>query len=231
MPWAPAPSGRCSSPARPPTFPGRSKSACPCTGTTGSGCRHATARCRTISRRPSTGSRRCSAGLRCAAAREGAWPNSSFKPEEHRFGPTHWFEDLVLGQKFYINSRTQTEGLFAAFQLASGDDHPIHYDREYCRARGIAISWHTVCRSRSRAPPGGHLPARDRRLLIGFLEQSSRFLKPVYCGDTLYPLLEVSDLKPGRNTGVVTMKLTIHNQNGELVCDGEHKYLVKKRPQ
>ena len=45
--------------------------------------------------------------------------------------------------------------------------------------------------------------------LIGFLEQSSRFLKPVFCGDTLYPLLEVSDLKAGRTAGVVTMKLTI----------------------
>ena len=29
----------------------------------------------------------------------------------------------------------------------------------------------------------------------------------------------------------MTLKLTIHNQKGELVCDGEHKYLVKKRPQ
>jgi acyl dehydratase len=42
--------------------------------------------------------------------------------------------------------------------------------------------------------------------------------------------VEVSALKPGRTTGVVTLKLAIHNQNGELVCDGEHKYLVKKRP-
>lgn len=66
--------------------------------------------------------------------------------------------------------------------------------------------------------------------LVGFLEQSSRFLKPVYCGDTLYPLLEVSRLEAGRSTGVVAMKLTIHNQKGDLVCDGEHKYLVKKRP-
>ena len=44
-------------------------------------------------------------------------------------------------------------------------------------------------------------------------------------------MLEVSELKAGRTTGVVTMKLTIHNQSGTLVCDGEHKYLVKKRPQ
>ena len=60
----------------------------------------------------------------------------SFDPKEHRFGPTHWFEDLKIGQKFYINSRTQTESMFAAFQLASGDNHPIHYDREYCKAHG-----------------------------------------------------------------------------------------------
>jgi acyl dehydratase len=44
-------------------------------------------------------------------------------------------------------------------------------------------------------------------------------------------MLEVSELKPGRTTGVMVMKLTIHNQKGELVCDGEHKYLVKMRPQ
>ena len=53
----------------------------------------------------------------------------------------------------------------------------------------------------------------------------------VYVGDTLYPMLTVSELKPGRTTGVAVLKLTIHNQKGELVSDGEHKYLIKKRPQ
>ena len=60
----------------------------------------------------------------------------TFKPEDHRFGPVHWFEDLKVGQQFYINSRTQTNALFAAFQMASGDNHPIHYDREYCKRLG-----------------------------------------------------------------------------------------------
>jgi acyl dehydratase len=27
----------------------------------------------------------------------------------------------------------------------------------------------------------------------------------------------------------VTMKSTVHNQHGELVLEGEHKYLLKKR--
>jgi len=30
--------------------------------------------------------------------------------------------------------------------------------------------------------------------LIGFIEQSSRFLKPVYAGDTLYPMLTITEL-------------------------------------
>jgi acyl dehydratase len=155
-----------------------------------------------------------------------------FRPEEHRFGPTHWFEDLKVGQTFYINSRTQTESMFAAFQLASGDNHPIHYDREYCRARGHRdMLAHGLQVAIQGAAGAGIFPHVIGDSLVGFLEQSSRFLKPVYCGDTLYPLLEVSELRPGRTTGVVTMKLTIHNQAGVLVCDGEHKYLVKKRPQ
>jgi acyl dehydratase len=65
--------------------------------------------------------------------------------------------------------------------------------------------------------------------LIAFLDQSSRFLKPVYVGDTLYPMLTITDLRPGRTTGVVVMKATIHNQASKLVMDGEHRYLLRKR--
>jgi hypothetical protein len=55
---------------------------------------------------------------------------------DHRFAPTRWFEDFKVGEKFWIPSRTQTDALFAAFQLASGDNDPIHYDAEYCKRRG-----------------------------------------------------------------------------------------------
>jgi acyl dehydratase len=65
--------------------------------------------------------------------------------------------------------------------------------------------------------------------LIGFIEQSSRFLKPVYAGDTVYPLLTVTALTPGRKTGVITVRSTLHNQRRELCMEGEQKYLVRKR--
>jgi len=109
-----------------------------------------------------------------------------FDPGAHRLGPTHWFEDLRVGQRFYINSRTQTEALFAAFQLASGDNHPIHYDREYCKAHGHRdLLAHGLQVAIQGAAGAGIFPHIIGDALIGFLEQSSRFLKPVYCGDTL----------------------------------------------
>ena len=65
--------------------------------------------------------------------------------------------------------------------------------------------------------------------LIAFTEQSSKFLKPVYPGDTLYPMLEITALTPQRSTGIVTLAATLHNQRGDLVLSGEQKILLRKR--
>ena len=62
--------------------------------------------------------------------------NQVFEPTAHRLSQNRWFEDFVVGETFPLPSRTMTDALFAAFQLASGDNHPIHYDVEYCRRRG-----------------------------------------------------------------------------------------------
>src|SRR5207253_5843846 len=60
----------------------------------------------------------------------------AFDRRHHRFPESRYFEDLAVGEQFYIPSRTVTEANFAAFQTVSADNHPIHYDVEYCRERG-----------------------------------------------------------------------------------------------
>ena len=156
--------------------------------------------------------------------------DSEFSPSNHRFGESRYFEDLRMGEKFYIPSRTLTEANFTAFQTVSCDNHPIHYDVEYCRANGhrdlLAHGFQVLCFTASGA---GLFPHVIGESLIGFIEQSSRFLKPVYAGDTLYPLLIITDLIPQRTTGLVTLESTIHNQKSELVLNGWQKYLVRKR--
>ena len=155
----------------------------------------------------------------------------AFAPEAHRFAEPRWFDDLRVGEQFYIPSRTITEALFAAFQLASGDNHPIHYDRPYCQARGHRdLLAHGLLVAAQGAAGAGIFPHVIGDALVAFLEQSSRFLKPVYAGDTLYPQLVITELRPGRTTGVVVMRVTIHNHARELVMEGEHRYLLRRRP-
>src|SRR5216684_580380 len=106
---------------------------------------------------------------------------TDFDPAQHRMVPEQrWFEDFVLGERFVIPSRTMTSAVFAAFQTASGDTHPIHYDVEYCRTRGmpdlLAHGFQTLIHT---APGSGLFPYMVEESLVGFLEQSSRFLKPV----------------------------------------------------
>jgi acyl dehydratase len=154
----------------------------------------------------------------------------AFDPAEYRLGPQRYFDDFELGERFNIPSRTVTEAHFLAFQAASGDNHPIHYDREHCRRHGhkdmLAHGYQVLIQSAAGA---GLFPFMVEDSLMGFIEQSSRFLKPVYAGDTLYPRLVVADLKPQRTTGVLTLASTIHNQQGELVMEGRQAYLLRKR--
>ena len=157
--------------------------------------------------------------------------DENFSPETHRFAEPRYFDDFRVGERFYIPSRTMTEALFAAFQLASADNHPIHYDRPYCRARGHRdLLAHGLLVAAQGAAGAGIFPHVVGDSLIAFLDQSSRFLKPVYTGDTVYPMLAITRLEPGRTTGVVVMRVTIHNQNKELVMDGEHRYLLRRKP-
>ena len=154
-----------------------------------------------------------------------------FDPRNHRMCATRYFEDFVVGERFVLPSRTMTDALFAAFQLASGDNHPVHYDVEYCRARGmpnmLAHGFQVVAQTCGGA---GLFALMVEDSLKGFIEQSSRFLGMVFVGDTLYATLEVAALVPNRTTGVLTLKSTVHNQRGKLVMDGLQRYLLLKRP-
>lgn len=152
------------------------------------------------------------------------------KTDPHSLCEQRWFEDFRVGERFPLPSRTMTEALFAAFQLASGDNHPVHYDVEYCRAHGhgglLAHGFQVLIQTAAGA---GLFPHMVEDSLKAFIDQSSRFLKPVIAGDTLRCTLEVAELVPGRTTGVIAMRSTVVNQRGELVMEGTQRYLLRRR--
>ncbi len=149
---------------------------------------------------------------------------------KHQLHPQRWFEDFALGEEFLSPSRTMTESLFAAFQLASADNHPSHYDIEYCRARGMpGLQAHGFQTLIQTAAGAGVFPHMVEQSMLGFIEQGSRFVAPVYVGDTLYTRLSVVELVAQRTTGVITLNSIVRNQRDETVLEGWQKYLLKKQ--
>ena len=143
-----------------------------------------------------------------------------------------YFEDFAVGDKYVLPSRTQTSSMFSMFQAASGDNDPIHYDKEFCKKKGhpdmLAHGLQVLIQTAAGA---GSFPSEVRDSLIGLIEVSGKMLKPVYREDTLYPELVVSKLVPQNTTGVLEMKATVKNQKNIIVFEGSHKYLIKKKNQ
>ncbi|NWH09049.1 MAG: MaoC family dehydratase [Alphaproteobacteria bacterium] len=152
----------------------------------------------------------------------------SFDPASHAMVPQKTFLELRVGDTYALPSRTLGDGNFTAFQALSLDNHPIHYDAEYCRAKGLkAPLAHGLQVLAFTAAGAGLFPHEIGDALMGFVEVRAKFLKGVYPGDTLYPRLTITELKPQRTTGLVTMRASVHNQDGECVLEGEHVYLLK----
>ena len=143
--------------------------------------------------------------------------------------PARTFDDLRVGEIFRAPSRTLTDAHASAFQAVSADNHPIHYDVEYARRHGhTAPVVHGLQVLAFTAPGATLFPQYIGDVFIAFTEASCKFLKEVHAGDTLYSALEIVTLIPQGDSGQVTTRVTVHNQRGELVLSGEHKYLLRR---
>jgi acyl dehydratase len=151
-----------------------------------------------------------------------------FDPDKFLIVSPRKFEDLRVGEIFRAPSRTLTDAHAAAFQTVSADNHPVHYDVEWARKHGHSAPVVHGLQVLAFSAPGATLfPHYIGEVFIAFTELSCKFLKEVHSGDTLYPALEIVNLTPQGKTGLVTTRATVHNQRGELVLLGEHKYLLK----
>src|ERR1700683_4799356 len=139
------------------------------------------------------------------------------------------FEDLKVGDIFRAPSRTLTDAHATAFQAVSADNHPIHYKVEYARSHGhTAPVVHGLQVLAFTAPGATLFPQYIGDVFIAFTSVSCKFLADVHAGDTLYSALEIVALTPQGESGQVTTRATVHNQRGELVLSGEHKYLLRR---
>ncbi|TWR29642.1 MaoC family dehydratase [Mucilaginibacter pallidiroseus] len=152
----------------------------------------------------------------------------NFDPDNFLIVDARTFEQLKVGEIFRAPSRTLTDAHAAAFQTVSCDNHPVHYDDVWAKKHGHkAPVVHGLQVLAFTAPGATMFPHVIGEVFIAFTELTCQFLKEVNSGDTLYPALEIISLTPQGATGVVETAATVHNQRGELVLSGTHKYLLK----
>jgi 3-hydroxybutyryl-CoA dehydratase len=142
-----------------------------------------------------------------------------------------WFEDFKVGDTFESPSKTLNDAHFMFFSGLTGDANPIHYDDEFARGTrfGRRLT-HGLLLTSMTAVGASTLSPVMEDAMIAFVEQSTRFLKPAFVGDTIKPRHEVIGLERKRSGGLLTLRVTLSNQRGETILEGQHKYLIAYRP-
>ena len=142
-----------------------------------------------------------------------------------------YLEDLHVGQRFTSGPYHVDVDRMKAF-AAEFDPQPFHLDE--------TAALHSVFRG--LAASGWHTAAATMRLLVGSLPFASGMIglggeiawpKPTRPGDTLHvdsEIVEVVHSRSKPNQGVVIVRSTTLNQNGDHVQAFTAKILVFKRP-
>jgi acyl dehydratase len=126
-------------------------------------------------------------------------------------------------------SKTLTDAHFLFFAGLTGDNHPIHYDVEYAKSKkfGRPLAHGLLLAAMTAAGASPLSPQMDGFV---FVEQSTRFVRPVFIGDTITPSLTVEKIWSEGHRHFVRFATAIHNQGGEKVLEGFHLYRVRQEP-
>ena len=144
-----------------------------------------------------------------------------------------WFEEFEVGMKVTSPGRTVTEADIVNFAGLSGDYNQIHVDAEFSKdqpfGQRVAHGLLVMSIISGLANQTGLID----RTVIAFREIDKwKFSKPVFIGDTVHVVLEVQETKAMAklNGGVVVLKVSIFNQNDEVVQRGEWVVLIHNKP-
>jgi acyl dehydratase len=142
-----------------------------------------------------------------------------------------YLEDMHVGQRFSSGTYLMEESRIKEF-AAEFDPQPFHLDEAAAQAsvfHGLAASgWHTAAASMSLLVKGG-LPVANGTIGLG---GEIAWPKPTRPGDVLRVESEIIEIVPSRskpNQGIVTVKSTTLNQNGEPVYVFTAKILMFRR--
>jgi 3-hydroxybutyryl-CoA dehydratase len=144
-----------------------------------------------------------------------------------------YFEEFSIGQKIVTAGRTVTESDVVAFAGVSGDYNQIHVDAQYAEkgpfGQRVAHGLLVLSIVSGLAVQTGVM----ERTVIAFREIAEwKFSKPVFLGDTVHGVMEVTGLKPFPRLGggSVEITFTVRNQKDEAVMTGKWVVIIQNRP-
>jgi 3-hydroxybutyryl-CoA dehydratase len=122
------------------------------------------------------------------------------------------------------STKTITESDIDAFAELIGDFNPLHVDAEYARRSrfGGRIAHGAFTTGLISAVLGNDLPGPGGI----YLSQEIDFLAPVFIGDTVTAVVEVSAWRPEKR--IITLKTDAYNQEEKHVATGKAVLLVER---
>jgi len=139
------------------------------------------------------------------------------------------FEDIHVGEVWRSPARTITEADIVHFAGSTGDYDPLHVDHEFA---GASMYGKPIAHGLLGLSFLAGLSSRSPWMCnIAFTEiRQWRFLKPIYIGDTVSVMTEVSEMHDtGRRRGRVVWRRQLVNQDGIVVQEGILETLVATR--
>lgn len=129
---------------------------------------------------------------------------------------SYTLDELYVGMTETYNVSV-TEEMVGQFLAITGDINPLHNDIEYATKKGYKnkVVYGMLTASLLSTLAGVYLPGE--RCLIHSVE--IKMMKPVYVGDILCVYGEISE--KSESLPVITLKVTIKNQNSEMVMRGK----------
>jgi acyl dehydratase len=142
-----------------------------------------------------------------------------------------YLDDFRPGEVFKSNSQTLSEKHFLGFAQMTNDSHPIHYDADYARAMGWdAPLAHGLLLLSMCAIGAAPISSELTDSMVAMLGNDVRYKRPAFLGDTVTPQFTVLTVEPkdvGR--GVLRLAISLHNQRNELILEGTHVVMLKRR--
>jgi acyl dehydratase len=144
-----------------------------------------------------------------------------------------YFEEFQVGQRIVTSGRTITEADVVNFAGLAGDFNQIHVDAEYSAGtpfgQRVAHGMLVASIASGMANQTGFMEGT----VMAFREINEwKFIRPVFLGDTVHAVLEVTETKDLRRIGggAVTVLVDVQNQKNETVMKGTWTVLIAHQP-